>query len=125
MKILTGYSSHTITRVVEKMKTKIIYNIEEIKIGGNNVGYRVMKVNLEREKQPMPSMLKACGSCGVEITTERRFFAVVVEKRDSLTLKRLILEYILPSSIVITDGWKGYNLFKETVVFIITLLIIR
>ncbi|KCZ78787.1 hypothetical protein H311_00176, partial [Anncaliia algerae PRA109] len=40
-----------------------------------------------------------------------------VNKRDSATLNDLILKYVLPGSIVITDGWKGYTLFKENINF--------
>ncbi|KAG0437875.1 hypothetical protein DMUE_3431 [Dictyocoela muelleri] len=40
-------------------------------------------------------------------------FAVTVDKRDSETLIKIILEHVLPRSIVITDEWKVYKLFKN------------
>jgi transposase-like protein len=46
---------------------------------------------------------------GVERTPQRRIFAVKVDARDSNTLKSIIQAYVLPRSIIHTDGWAGYN----------------
>ncbi|KAG0437951.1 hypothetical protein DMUE_3390 [Dictyocoela muelleri] len=40
-------------------------------------------------------------------------FAVTIDKRDRETLIKIILEHVIPGSIVINDVWKGYNLFKN------------
>ncbi|KCZ77876.1 hypothetical protein H311_01107, partial [Anncaliia algerae PRA109] len=53
----------------------------------------------------------------VEETSERKFFVICVNKRDSATLNDLILKYVLPVSTVVTNGWKGYNLLKENINF--------
>ncbi|KCZ75002.1 hypothetical protein H311_04027, partial [Anncaliia algerae PRA109] len=50
---------------------------------------------------------------GVERTPERRCFLFVVEKRDATTLNEIIKKCVLPGSIVITDGWKGYNFLRN------------
>jgi len=49
---------------------------------------------------------------GVERGSSRSFM-VPVEKRDSATLMQLILEWILPGTTIITDGWKAYNALDE------------
>jgi transposase-like protein len=54
---------------------------------------------------------------GVETTEERKMFAIVVENRNNDTLKALILKYVRPGSIVVTDGWKGYSEFKRNDLF--------
>ena len=46
---------------------------------------------------------------GVERTPERKVFAVIVPNRSAETLIRLIDQYVLPGSILLTDCWKGYN----------------
>ncbi|KCZ77089.1 hypothetical protein H311_01905, partial [Anncaliia algerae PRA109] len=48
----------------------------------------------------------------VEVTEERKCFAVIVEKRDAETLNDILLKHFISGSIVITDRWKGYNLFE-------------
>lgn len=48
---------------------------------------------------------------GVEIIEKRKFFVVTVNKRDSVTLNDLIIKHVLPAFIVVTDSWKGYDLF--------------
>jgi hypothetical protein len=49
---------------------------------------------------------------GVEKTKERRFFAITVDNRNAETLNDLIIKYVLPGSIVVTDGCKGFLIFK-------------
>ena len=50
---------------------------------------------------------------GVENTPERRFFAVIVEKRDRKTLMPLIKKFIAPGSIIMSDQWGAYNQISD------------
>jgi hypothetical protein len=40
-----------------------------------------------------------------------------VDNRNSETLNDLSIKYVLPGSIVVTDGWKGYSPFKRIAQF--------
>ncbi|CAB9517970.1 Inherit from opiNOG: protein Hydra magnipapillata [Seminavis robusta] len=46
---------------------------------------------------------------GVENTEARKYFAVVVDKRDTGTLIPLIIKFIAPGSIIRSDCWGAYN----------------
>lgn len=44
---------------------------------------------------------------GIDIISKEAFFVEVI-KRDSETLRTIILEKINPGSIIVTDEWRGY-----------------
>ena len=50
---------------------------------------------------------------GVEITLERRMFAVSVQDRSADTLRAIIQEHVLPGTIVRTDLWRGYRALND------------
>lgn len=47
------------------------------------------------------------------IDTNGNMFAKKVVKRDAGTLTTLLLEYVLPGSIIYSDQWRGYNLVSD------------
>ncbi|KCZ74820.1 hypothetical protein H311_04212, partial [Anncaliia algerae PRA109] len=86
---------------------------ENIKIGGPGIMVQLDESKFGKRKYNRGHRVEgAWVFAGVEVTEERKCFAVIVEKRDSETLNDIILKHVIPGSIVITDGWKGYNLFK-------------
>ncbi|KCZ77736.1 hypothetical protein H311_01247, partial [Anncaliia algerae PRA109] len=50
---------------------------------------------------------KSVGCRRIDINTRECFFVEVI-KRDSDTLKTVILENVLPGSLIVTDEWRGY-----------------
>ena len=49
----------------------------------------------------------------VEITEERKCVLIAVPDRSGETLIGLIKKFILPGSVIISDGWKAYNEIKD------------
>ncbi len=50
---------------------------------------------------------------GVEITPQRRMFAVSVQDRTADALRAIIQEHVLPGTIVRTDLWRGYRALHD------------
>jgi transposase-like protein len=46
---------------------------------------------------------------GVDNTPEKNVFAVVVNNRNATTLLNVIIDWVIPGSIIHTDCWKGYR----------------
>ncbi|KCZ79536.1 hypothetical protein H312_03077 [Anncaliia algerae PRA339] len=121
IKTLTGHSSKTITRILKIIKEKISNNMQEtkVKIGGPGILVQLDESKFGKRKYNRGHRLEgAWVFAGVEKTELRRCFALIVEKRDAVTLNNIILQYVLPGSIVVTDGWKGYSLFKLNNLFV-------
>lgn len=113
---ITGHSSHTVLRIITLIEQRIASEIDfcDIKIGGPGVYVQVDESKFGKRKYNRGHHVEGAWVFGgVELTVERKFFAVVVENRNAITLNELMLRHILPGSIVVTDGWKGYNKFKE------------
>lgn len=118
---ITGHSSHTVERIISKIIKRLSTEIEEstVKIGGIGVEVQLDESKFGKRKYNRGHRIEGAWVFGgVEKTKERKFFAVVVETRDAQTLNDLIIKHVLPGSIVITDGWKGYNMFKKNTDFI-------
>lgn len=117
---LTRHGSDTIHRAFKLFRRSVSSVIESsaIKIGGPNIYVQLDESKFGKRKYNRGHRVEGVWVFGgVEVTEERKMFAVVVEKRDGETLNELILKHVLPGSIVITDGWKGYNLFKSNLKF--------
>jgi transposase-like protein len=109
--IITGHGSETTTKVYSLIEKLIAEKItpEMLKIGGPCIQVQLDESKFGKRKYNRGHHVEgAWVFAGVEKTNERKCFAMVVEKRDARTLNELILRYVLPGSIVITDGWKGY-----------------
>lgn len=50
---------------------------------------------------------------GVERTPERKVFLQVVEERTTPNLRNIIVDHVLPGSLVHTDCWRGYNRLND------------
>jgi transposase-like protein len=116
IKTITGHSDHTITRILALIRNNVIENIElsDNKIGGKGIEVQLDESKFGKRKYNQGHHVEGAWIFGgVEVTKERKFFAVIVDKRDADTLNDLILKYVHPGSIVVTDGWKGYHKFKK------------
>lgn len=117
---MTTHSSETICRVFKLLRSCVAEDFEnnEVKIGGPGVEVQLDESKFGKRKNHRGHRVEGCWVFGgVEVTEERKMFAVVVQKRDAKTLNEFILKHVLPGSIVITDGWKGYQLFKKNINF--------
>lgn len=114
--IITGHSKATITRITKLIRKQIIWEIKEskIKIGGPGVEVQLDESKFGKRKNNRGHHVEGAWVFGgVDNTKERNIFAVIIDKRDAKTLNDIIMEYVLPGSIVVTDGWKGYSTFKR------------
>lgn len=114
--LMTGHSSETVGRIFKMLRHYINLDIElnDTKIGGQGIIVQLDECKFGKRKYHRGHRVDGVWVFGgIEVTEERKMFAVVVERRDGITLNQLILKYVLPGSIVITDGWKGYNEFKN------------
>jgi transposase-like protein len=100
-----------------KIFTNIIassFENREIKIGGPGIEVQLDESKFGKRKYNRGHHVEGAWVFGgVEVTQERKFFALVVENRNANTLNELIKKFVLPGSVVITDGWKGHSLFKR------------
>jgi hypothetical protein len=46
---------------------------------------------------------------GVERTPQRKCFLLTTQTRDEWTMSQIILEHVLPGSVIHTDCWRAYN----------------
>ncbi|KCZ78310.1 hypothetical protein H311_00660, partial [Anncaliia algerae PRA109] len=116
VKNITSFSENTIVKINRKIKERIAHSIkpESLRIGGPGIFVELDESKFGKRKYNRGHRVEgAWVFAGVEKTEERKCFAFVVEKRDMVTLTRMIETYVMPGSIIITDGWKGYNLIKN------------
>lgn len=114
--VITGHSSETVNRIYKLFRIYIAAEFDnvEIKIGGPGVEVQLDECKFGKRKYHRGHRVEGVWVFGgVEVTEERKMFAVIVERKDSQTLNEFILKHVLPGSIVITDGWKGYSDFKR------------
>ena len=72
--------------------------------------FKLMNLNLASANITEVTELMEHGSSGgVEITTKIKVYFKVVEDRTATTLLEIIKFHVLPGSIVVVDGWLGYN----------------
>ena len=118
--LMTGHSKKTVHRIIKIFRQRICSEVEECynKIGGENVVVQLDESKFGKRKYNRGHRVEGVWVFGgVEVTEQRRLFAVVVNARDNQTLNELILQHVLPGSIVVTDGWKGYSQFKQNELF--------
>ena len=83
------------------------------KIGGKNVIVEVDESKFGKRKFNRRHHVEGVWVIGlVERTEKRKIILISVKKRDSATINEIILKYVMPGSIVYTDGWRGYNSLK-------------
>uniref|UniRef100_A0A0N5BHB7 DDE_Tnp_IS1595 domain-containing protein n=1 Tax=Strongyloides papillosus TaxID=174720 RepID=A0A0N5BHB7_STREA len=82
---------------------------EDCVIGGEGIVVEIDETKMGKRKHNRGHRVEGVWVVGgVEITEDRRVFAVPVEKRDAETLLNVIKTHVRPGSIIHTDMWKGY-----------------
>ena len=99
---MTNHSSNTIVNYIKIFRNLVINTLEDddMIIGGKNI---IVEIDESKFKD-----FWVVG--GVERTKEQKCFFVVVEDRNTTTLRRIIKKHVKPESFVFTDSWKGYQL---------------
>lgn len=108
----TGHSSATISEWSKFIRQLCGESVNEnsLKIGGQNIIVEIDETKLGKRKYHRGHKVDGVWIvAGVERTTEKRFFAVEVESRDTSTITNILRKFVLPGSIVYTDCWKAYK----------------
>jgi ISXO2-like transposase domain len=112
--IITGHSSTTISAYLKRYRELLASNINECNklIGGPNIEVEIDETLISREKNLWTNKDGVWVFGGVERTSERNVFAVIVPDRTQKTLLKIIKENIHPDSIIISDFWVSYKMIE-------------
>ena len=110
--IYTGWSKGKVAtwlkRVQEMVAETVRYDHEMI--GGPGIVVEIDESKFGKRKYNRGKRVEGCWVFGgVELTPERRCFAVVVPDRTRETLLPIIKAHIHPGSIIRSDFWKAYD----------------
>ena len=109
---MTGHSSNTITGYMNFFRELVISTLEDDNqmIGGEGVIVEIDESKFGRNKYHRGRPINGVWVVGgIERTSEKRCFVVVVQDRTAATLQDIILRHVAPGSIVHTDLWRGYT----------------
>ncbi|KCZ76582.1 hypothetical protein H311_02417, partial [Anncaliia algerae PRA109] len=112
IKMSLGCSSKTISRWLEYLRQLVGESVPEEKmtIGGPGITVEIDETKLGKRKYHRGHRVEGVWVvAGVERTQEKKMFAINVENRNEETLQNVIERYVLPGSIICTDGWKAYK----------------
>jgi mannosyltransferase OCH1-like enzyme len=108
---ITGHSSKTISSILKKYRELLAYNISYSTemIGGDGVEVEIDETLISRRTNPWTDKNGVWVFGGVERTSTRKIFAVMVSDRKAKTLLDIIQKCIHPGSIIISDCWSAYK----------------
>ena len=105
----------TITNWANHLRCLVTWDIENLDladapIGGEGIIVEIDECKFGKRKYNQGHRVEGIWVVGgVEITPQRRMFAVSVQDRSADTLRAIIQEHVLPVTIVRTDLWRGYH----------------
>ena len=106
---ITGHSTTTIDRIVDKIEEFIGEDIVSEKVGGPGIEVEIDESKFGKRKYHRGKHVEGVWVVGmVERTPERRIALVPVSSRDADIIATLILDNVHVRSIIITDGWLAY-----------------
>lgn len=112
LKIYTGWSNDKVlawTDYIQQLIATVVID-DGPQVGGPGIVVEIDESKFGKRKHHRGHSVEGVWVFGgVELTPERKFFALVVEKRDATTLLPLIRKYIAPGSIIRSDCWGAYN----------------
>jgi len=114
-----GVSPNTITNWTNSLRGLVAWDIENLDladapIGGEGIIVEIDESKFGKRKYNRGHRVEGVWVVGgVEITLERRMFAVSVQDRSADTLRAIIQEHVLPGTIVRTDLWRGYRALND------------
>lgn len=115
---LTTHSSGTIVEYYRYFRELVADSLDEVdwKIGGEGVIVEIDESKFGKRKYNRGHRIEGAWVIGgIERTAKRRFFVRVVENRNAETIADVLLDHVLPGSIVHTDCWRGYLNISEDV----------
>ena len=109
----TGLSSQAVTNYLKNLRDVVGWHrlsSGDPRIGGPGLIIQVDETVTVHRKyhrgHPVPEVWVVGG---VELTQERRLFALSVPDRSEPTLTGVLCQHILPGTMIHCDGWKGYS----------------
>lgn len=82
---------------------------EEIVIGGPGIIVEIDETKLGKRKYNRGHRVEGVWTiAGIERTYERKIFLINVPDRTTETISKVISSFVLPGSIIYTDGWAAY-----------------
>jgi transposase-like protein len=104
-----GVSGNTITDWTNYLRGLVTWDIENLDLAAAPI-VEIDESKFEKRKYNRGHRVEGVWVVGgVEITPERRMFAVSVQDRSADTLRDIIQEHVLPGTIVCTDLRRGYR----------------
>lgn len=83
---------------------------EHVKVGGEGIIVEVDETKLGKRKYHRGHRVEGVWVLvGVERTVDKKIFCIELPDRTAKTLKRIMNLFIMPGSIIYTDGWAAYN----------------
>ena len=111
--LYTGWSKKTVQKWIAKIQeliTELVVHDHQL-IGGPGIVVEIDESKFGKRKYNRGHRVEGSWVFGgVELTPERRFFAVVVPNRSAATLLPIIKAHIAPGSIIRSDYWKAYDI---------------
>ena len=110
-----GMSSNTVADWIQNYQQLIELDLEsrdigEKQIGGDGIIVQIDEAKFGKRKFNRGHRVQGVWVVGgVEITEERKVFAVSVPDRSGATLLAIIREHVAPGSHIFTDCWAGYR----------------
>ena len=111
----TGWSSATVANWIQNFQQLIELDLRsmpenERKIGGPGIIVQIDEAKFGKRKFNRGHRVEGVWVVGgVEITDERKLFAVSVDNRRAETLLEIIGQHVHPGSHIFTDCWAGYK----------------
>ena len=103
--LITGFSPNTIVKFCKIFRELVINTlVEDDFIIGRN------KVICEIDESLFYNFWLIRS---IERTKEKKIFFVVVDNRNTDTIRAIIKKYIKPGSKIYSDSWKGYSRLEE------------
>jgi transposase-like protein len=106
-----GHSTATISAYRQYFRQLVaeMVDSDDMIIGGQGIIVQVDETKIGKRKYNRGRRVDGSWVVvGVEITTERRVFAEVVEDRSEETITRVLCKHIAEGSVIWTDMWRGY-----------------
>lgn len=96
------------TKFIRQMVADCVES-EQVKIGGPNIIIEVDETKLGKRKYHRGHKVEGVWIiAGVERTNEKKLFLIEVEDRSASTILEVFRTFVLPGSVVYTDGWAAY-----------------
>ena len=113
---MSGLNALTVVNFYREFRERIQLELKESDqiIGGEGITVQIDECTFGRRKYNRGhSVTGAWALGGVDDSPEKTIFLIEVPDRSQKTLTAIILDHVLPGSLIITDGWKGYNNLKN------------